>query len=198
MPLWGKTDTLESAPKYLSDDVNAKPQVDLNNAYFVDITEAGVESNRVKGITTPGWNLVQDIGNGRLRVETLIAMKVSAEDAGDDGITGNTAIEDTVVADRMITILVQPEDSAAASGTPVSFAVSAAVEPVAALTFQWQIDTGSGFVNLVNFDVYSGVTTDTLAISDNTSLDGNEYRVIVSSVGADDAISDVATLTETA
>ena len=97
MSLWGKTDEVDSAPKYLSSD--AMPSADLDNAYFVDITEAGVASNRAKGIVTPGWNLIQDIGNGRLRVETLVAMKVSAGDAGDAGVTGNTTIEDTTVAD---------------------------------------------------------------------------------------------------
>ena len=99
MALWGKTDALESAPKYLSDDTNVMPQADVNNAYFVDVTEAQVASNRARGIKTPGWNLVQDIGNGRLRVENLVAMKVSAVDAGDAGVTGNTDIEDTTVAD---------------------------------------------------------------------------------------------------
>jgi hypothetical protein len=99
MALWGKTDTLADAPKYLSSNVNANPQIDKDNAYFVDTTEAGIASNRAKGIVTPGWNLIQDIGNGRFRVETLVAMKVSAGDAGDLGVTGNTSIEDATVAD---------------------------------------------------------------------------------------------------
>ena len=97
MSLWGNTDQANSAPTYLSSD--AMPSADLDNAYFIDTTEAGVASNRAKGIVTPGWNLIQDIGNGRLRVETLVAMKVSAGDAGDAGVTGNTDIEDTTVAD---------------------------------------------------------------------------------------------------
>jgi len=83
MPLWGKLDDANSAPTYLSDDPNVMPQADVNNAYFVDLTEASVESNRERGIKTPGWNLIQDIGNGRLRVEPLVPMKVSSEDAGD-------------------------------------------------------------------------------------------------------------------
>lgn len=90
MALWGKTDAGASKPKYLN--ANAMPSADSDNAYFVDVTEAGVASNRAKGIVTPGWNLVQDIGNGRLRVETLVAMKVSAAAAGD-------ADDDSVVAD---------------------------------------------------------------------------------------------------
>jgi hypothetical protein len=98
MALWGKTDTLASAPKWLN---SADPNVsnDLDNAFFVDTTEAGVASNRAKGIKTPGWILYKEYGNGRRMVETLVPMKVSAAAAGDLGITGNTTIEDTTVAD---------------------------------------------------------------------------------------------------
>jgi hypothetical protein len=103
MPLWGKTDTAASAPKYLSSDVNATPQTDKDNAFFVDTTEAGVASNRAKGIKTPGWILyntyVDAQGNTRHKVETLVPMKVSAAAAGDLGMTGNTSIEDATVAD---------------------------------------------------------------------------------------------------
>jgi len=103
MSLWGKTDTLADAPKYLSDDANANPSVDIDNAYLVDEDEAQVAANRANGITTPGWNLYREYvdqnGNTRRKVEPLVAMKVSASEAGDLGVTGNTEIEDTVVAD---------------------------------------------------------------------------------------------------
>lgn len=118
MALWGKTDTAASAPKYLIDGANTSivptantardypglpDQFDLNNAFFVDTTEATIESNRDSGLRTPGWNLFTTYtdanGATRRRVESLVVMKVSASDAGDDGVSGNTAIEDTTVAD---------------------------------------------------------------------------------------------------
>lgn len=92
MALWGKTDTLASAPKYLT----ATQKEDM---VFVDLTEAGVASNRAKGLKTPGWNMYVEYGTGRKRVETLIPMKVSAANAGDAGVTGNTTVEDSIVAD---------------------------------------------------------------------------------------------------
>lgn len=116
MSLWGKTDTANSAPKFLLDSAafpaantardygGLPPQVDLNNAFFVDTTEAGVGANRLNGIKTPGWILYKEYGDGRKFVETLVPMKVAAgliEEgfAGDFGISGNTDIEDTTVAD---------------------------------------------------------------------------------------------------
>lgn len=115
MPLWGKTDALESAPKYLKDPADY-PEADLSrdyngvnnsenleNAYLVDTTEASVVSNKEKGLGTPGWVLYNSYtdanGNVRHKSEVLVAMKVSAINAGDEGISGNTNIEDTIVAD---------------------------------------------------------------------------------------------------
>lgn len=96
MSLWGKTDTLADAPKYLTD-------AEKENVYLVDTGEAQVESNRDKGIVTPGWNTyttyTNALGETRHKVETLIPMKNSAVDTGDAGVTGNTAVEDTVVED---------------------------------------------------------------------------------------------------
>ena len=53
---------------------------------FVDITEAGVATNRAKGIKTTGWNEYEEYGTGRKRVETLVAMAKTATDAGDVGV----------------------------------------------------------------------------------------------------------------
>jgi hypothetical protein len=104
MALWGKTDELASVPKWLEDDANnTNKSHDIDNAVFVDLTEAGVATNRAKGLKTPGWNLYHTytdaLGNTRHKTESLVVMKVSAADAGDDGIGSNTEIEDTTVAD---------------------------------------------------------------------------------------------------
>ena len=99
MALWGKTDTLADAPKWLSADANnPNKSNDKDNAVFVDLTEAAVASNRAKGLTGPGWWLYHT-ANGRHFAECLVPMKVSAVDAGDDGVTGNTVDEDAIVAD---------------------------------------------------------------------------------------------------
>jgi hypothetical protein len=99
MALWGKTDAIASVPTWLSADTdNTNASNDKDNAIFVDVTEAGIAANRAKGIKTPGWNLHITAG-GRTRTECLVAMKVSAVAAGDLGVTGDTAVEDAIVAD---------------------------------------------------------------------------------------------------
>lgn len=102
MPLWGDTDDANSAPKYLAKD--AADADAANTVYFVDTDEAQVANNIAIGLNTPGWNLYSTYTtNGgsvtRRKVEPLVAMKRTAAQAGDLGITGNTAVEDTVVED---------------------------------------------------------------------------------------------------
>ncbi len=97
MALWGKTDVLGDAPKWL--ETAAAPtnkSHDMDNAVFVDLTEAGIAGNRAKGLTGPGWWLYHT-ANGRHFAECLVPMKVTAVAAGDDGVSGTG--DDAVVAD---------------------------------------------------------------------------------------------------
>ena len=49
------------------------------------------------------------------------------------------------------------------------------------LTYQWQVDAGSGFVNIANAPPYTGATTNTLTITGApASFNGFIYRVVVS------------------
>ena len=82
MSLWGKTDAAASVPKYLS-------EADKDRVYFVDTTEAAIAANKAKGLGTGGWNLyttyTDSDGATRHRAENIVAMGVSAGDAGDVG-----------------------------------------------------------------------------------------------------------------
>lgn len=74
-----------------------------DDLYFIDTTEAAVDANRDKGLKTGGWNLFETYTDAnsatRYKVEPLVAMRRTAAQAGDDGLTGNTDIEDTTVPD---------------------------------------------------------------------------------------------------
>lgn len=202
MSLWGKTDTLASAPKFLSADTNANRNIDKDNAFFVDTTEAAVTSNRAKGIKTPGWVLYKEFGAGRKYVETLVAMKMTAVAAGDAGVANNTATEDAVVADRKITISAQPANRSVVAPATAAFSVTAAAVPTSALSYQWQIQQ-AGTGAWANVATGTGGTTATYTTAATDVADGvgatngDKYRVIVSASGAT-LTSNAATLTVTA
>jgi hypothetical protein len=103
----------------------------------------------------------------------------------DSGSTWTTAAE-------AITITTQPSNQTAASGA-ATFSVAATVSPSGTLTYQWQKsdDAGTTFTNV------SGATSATLSLTSLTNgADNNDqYRVIVSAVGASPVTSSAATLT---
>ncbi len=128
--------------------------------------------------------------SGRVFHEVLVAGSTITGDANDDA----------KFPDFAIVITSQPADATANADNDdvATFTVSADSVPAGAnLAFLWQADTGSGFANLSNAGAYSNVTTATLSVLANTAANGEQYRVVISTTGADAVTSDAATLTIT-
>jgi hypothetical protein len=186
MSLWGKVDTANAKPKFLTTAQKAE-------VFFVDITEARSNANQAKGINTPGWVRVKSYddaqGTQRHKVEVLVAMSVTAVAAGD-------AADDLVVGDAALSISTQPASATVVAPAATSFSV---VASDMGGSFQWQVKVGNAqYANVTNAGVYSGATTATLAISNSTGLNGNKYRVLVlNTAGNTSVTSKPATLTVT-
>jgi hypothetical protein len=85
----------------------------------------------------------------------------------------------------------QPSNTTATEGSNVQFTVNS---PSANAYFQWQMDSGAGFQNISNGGQFSGVNTNTLTVSNVTSLNNNHsFRCIVR-VGSCPETSNVAVL----
>ena len=81
-------------------------QVTPADVFFIDSTEAQVTDNREIGFHVPGWyryaTRTTSDGATRHDVELLCAVSVGGSavgDTGDDGVTGDTAVEDATVVD---------------------------------------------------------------------------------------------------
>lgn len=157
---------------------------DNSTIFFVDREEASQAENKAKGFHGGGWYKYTTYTDAnsvvRHKAEMLVALDVLAATSGD-------ASDDTVLLDRTITIVTAPVAASVTAPAASSFTVVASVSPNTTITYKWQKSTvsgGSTYADLANAGVYSGVTADTLAISDSTGLDGFKYRVVVSSSGA--------------
>lgn len=127
---------------------------------------------------------------GTTPVTATITVTPSYTNAGTT-CTG-TPITFTITVNPSAAISVQPANTAACAGQSAAFSVTATG---VSLTYQWQVNSGSGFTNLANVSPYSGVTTPTLTINPAAlALNGNTYRVVVSST-CGTATSNAATLT---
>lgn len=182
MALWGKTDTANDKPKYLS-------TADKAATVGVDVAEATTPANIAKGINKPGWvkysTYTDGNGNTRHKAETLVAFSSMSGDAADDA----------VAVDPVITIGTQPVAASVTSPADATFTVVATVNNSATPTYQWQVSTdgGSTWANTVDADG-TGATL-TVISTDAEYVDANEFRVVVSSTTAADVTSNAVALT---
>jgi len=160
-----------------------KPAYDNENVFGINAAEA-------PGGVTPGWvKVTNGTGGraGRTQYETLVAFgdpaKPSESSDLDTGLFGVITL--STVADQE-----------AASGEAEAFSVTATTTNNVVPSFQWQLRTTGSYADLANGGVYGDVTTATLAITDNTGLNGNRYRCVVSGAGATTVISNGAKLIE--
>ncbi|WP_348811135.1 YDG domain-containing protein, partial [Flavobacterium maritimum] len=112
--------------------------------------------------------------------------------------TNSNGIQDftiSYVACSPPTITGQPNAAVISYGSNSSFTVVAA--GTTPLTYQWQENAGSGFVNISNGGVYSNTTEATLTLTKPTvEMSGRTYRCIVTGACLPTTISNgVATLT---
>jgi PKD-like domain/Secretion system C-terminal sorting domain len=100
-------------------------------------------------------------------------------------VTGTCApavISDSVYifVNQLPTITVEPVSDSLCVGNSTSFFVNAFGS---AINYRWQVDNGSGYVNVPNSLPYSGFNNDTLAIiTPSTALNSFKYRCIVAGV----------------
>ncbi|MDX6183215.1 T9SS type A sorting domain-containing protein [Flavobacterium sp. Fl-77] len=88
------------------------------------------------------------------------------------------------------TITANPPNRTICVGSNTTFSISAND----ATSYQWQVNTGSGFTNISNAAPYSGATTTTLTITAATAgMSGYLYRCVAT--GAGSATSNAGTLT---
>jgi hypothetical protein len=179
MALWGKTDTANDKPKYLSD-------ADKAATVGVDVAEATTTANIAKGINKPGWvkytTYTDAQGSTRHKAETLVAFS---------SITGDN---DTIAPNPTITIDTQPTAVSETSPADVVFSVVASTDrdPVT-LSYQWQVNSGVDWNDTVDADG-TGATL-TVISTDAEYVTGNEFRVVVSATGATDVTSNAVAAT---
>ncbi len=95
-----------------------------------------------------------------------------------------------------IAIGTQPVNRVITAGTSTTFTIGS-ITPVLSYTYQWQVNTGSGWSDLTNVSPYTNVTTTTLNISTATTLlmSGYQYRCNVTYTGCTPVASNAALLT---
>jgi len=202
MSLYGRTDSTENQTKAgrgVVSDSNTKIIV------FIDDTEAQLEENKSRGLTSPGWwayDTYTDMhGNTRHKAELMVVV------AGPEANADETLADDAYAADvaSSVTITVQPASSTSSSGAGSFTLTTTTTGTPGTLVYQWQRQTATGSrwtditASLDSGITYAGFTTATLAYSGlaDATLNGYKYRVKVTSTGGTEEVisNGAATLT---
>ena len=165
----------------------------------IQSTNVGVHAIISKASGSICWDYarVSDItATGGATFNAGLAPNNSQDMGGNSGLLftgGCTPVSCTPCTSPSITA--QPSNSTICAGSNASFAITATGT---SLTYQWQVNPGTGFVNLSNTAPYSGVTTDTLKITAATvALNNYQYQCVIAGTCAPARISNSATLTVT-
>ncbi|MEI7594966.1 MAG: gliding motility-associated C-terminal domain-containing protein [Bacteroidota bacterium] len=93
------------------------------------------------------------------------------------GCSGTSTMQVTVDCCTPPAINNQPSNSTICAGGNTNFSVNA----TGATSYQWQVNTGSGWNNVNNGSIYTGSTTNNLAINGATNnMSGYQYQCIIS------------------
>ena len=200
MSLYGRTDSNANKTKA---GVGIAASSQAKTTVFVDETEAQLNETKSRGITGPGWwsyfTYTDSSGATRHKAEQLVFI------ANPDGTENQE--DDTIAADvaSAVTITVQPANSTSSTEAGSFTLTTTTTGTPGALAYVWQRQTAGGkrWTNITaSLDTgitYADFTTATLAYSGlaGDTLDGNKFRVKVTSAGGtEEVMSDgAATLT---
>ena len=194
--------TVVTAPSFTSQPASATIATGANATFAAAVT--GATSYRWQSKLGAGaWTDVSD--GGVYSGATTTSLTITSATAGMDGTTYRliatgalalTTISSTVTLAVKDTaaITVQPAD---ASSTFNYHAISLFTVSATGygLTYQWQMNTGSGWANVTDNVNYSGMTGSALSIWVATTMTGNQYRVIVTGTVGAPVTSSAAVLT---
>lgn len=190
MSLYGRTDSNTNKTKAGRARGNGAGSA-TETIVFCDGTEASLAENKLRGINSPGWwayrTYTDAAGTTRHKAELLTFI------TNPDTNANETQSDDTIAADvaSAITISAQPTNQNTSSGA-ATFAVTATAT-TGSVVYQWQRRTST----TARWTNITGATSASLALTGLTAAaDGYQYRVkLTSSAGAEEVISDTATLT---
>jgi hypothetical protein len=115
----------------------------------------------------------------------LISSTVCTSPATTNGVS--------LTVNSLPSVSTQPQSQTICAGSAAQFIVAGLG---AGVQYQWQVNTGSGFVNVSNNTTYTGATSTSLSIANaNTAMNGYQYRCVVSGTCTPAVNSATATLT---
>ena len=202
---------LQQGPKFMANVESGHLNVPtIQDVFGVDRVEVDVPENKARGLSHTGWSTYKTYTDAQSQVrhksEVLVAMSKNFASNATGSLfgtgAGQDASDDTVAADYLLYFTVQPTDTSAAAGASASLVAAAASNPTGdTISYQWykrHSSSNTTYIVVVNGSGISGNTTNTLAITNVSNVNGNIFRLTISGTsGADNNTSSAVTVTAT-
>lgn len=206
MPLWGNKDNAANsdiaATMQVNKSVTSANQSSLYknvtaNAFFTNeiVGQFAVDTNEMAAANTgrakpahSGWVLRREgtgLRAGRVTYETLVATGSIATDGTDD----------TQFPDYRITLTTNPSSNTSNVIGNLTFVVAATSTPSGAtLSYKWQRFNGATWIDIANTAGQYFNNTSPTFTANNQTANGNVFRALVSTTGANSVTSSSATI----
>lgn len=166
-------------------------KVQLN--YNTPVTYSWSNSNTAIGLAASGTGNIPSFtatNSGSVPVTATITVTPKYTNGGSS--CSGTSKTFIITVNPSPKITVHPVSKTICNGDSTTFTATVSN----ASGYQWQVNSGSGFINVSDVATYSGATTTTLSISGATTLINNyKYRLVASGSCGPTTISNIATLT---
>ncbi|WP_163397512.1 T9SS type A sorting domain-containing protein [Flavobacterium fluviatile] len=148
-------------------------KVQLN--YNTPVTYTWTNSNTSIGLASSGTGNIPSFVATNSTTSPIMATITVTPKYTNGGTCSGTSKTFTITVNPSPAITNQPVSKTICNGNSTFFSASA----TNATGYQWQVNTGSGFVNINDTSTYSGSTTNTLTINGATSqLNGIKYQLL--------------------
>lgn len=176
------------------DPCNGTPKnlkVQLN--YTTPITYTWTNSNTSIGLASSGTgNIPSFVATNSTNLPVMATITVTPKYTNGGSSCSGTSKTFTITVNPTPKITAQPVSKTICNGDSTTFTAAASN----ASDYQWQVNPGSGFIDVSDIEPYSGAMTTTLNINGATTLLNNyKYRLVASGSCDPKAISNITTLT---
>ncbi len=169
----------ETADFTIQTDIPADSyQWQLNNGSGYSVLIDGTDVN---GSSSSNLSL-SNLSSGTYNVQCIV------EGGCDDVLSSYEAV---LEVNTSAAITLDPISQTLCEGEPFVLTTDASGNNVA---YQWQIDSGSGFSNLMDSGSFSGSNTNTLTVDVDLSMDGYQFQCVASNECPGSDVSNTATL----
>ncbi|TDW52758.1 putative secreted protein (Por secretion system target) [Flavobacterium sp. 270] len=160
--------------------------------YDIPVTYSWTNNNTLIGLAASGTgNILSFIATNTTNTPITATITVTPKYTNGGSSCQGTSKTFTITVNPTPKITTQPISKSICSGESATFTAVANN----ASTYQWQVNTGSGFIDISDAAQYSGATTNTLTIKVSTLLNDYKYRLLASGSCGPAAISNTATIT---